>query len=594
MRQKSNYKILGLVGRGQFGQVFAAIEHTSGTLVALKELPKRFSTSSFLRELNFLVSLNHFNIVACKAIEHRQGSRYIVMDYCEGGTLRSLLDSSLDNSPQQNLAQIKLVIDILSGLEFAHNRHIIHRDIKPENILLKVSDRNWTAHISDFGIAKLHQEINQSVMGNTGSPAYMAPEQFYGQYSSSCDLYAVGVILYELVVGDRPFSGMPKELLAAHLNQPVIIPKHIPFMLRSVIAKSLQKLPHRRFQSATEMLQSLQFVQTVLEAESISNLPAAIGSKSESTVLNCTSQFTLDYRVSHLAITAEQAYLYLASGDRLYLQQYSDSSLVGKVTEHHTLTLDRSIRTLKIASQGCFVSTASSLYFIHRDTSSNEFFFVNKTLLPIAVFPTSDLIQGIDSTGSWLVVSYLPSKSKTPAWEIFQLPNCQRWRSQVNRPKFNHILALDRRYGLGIYRNRRQNTELHLFNRRGDWLANFTLQIQPDLVAHNPLFSRQLLLTEKNNAGMAVLITLEKFKVRRIPLDLTASFIVCYTQGYLLSDRQGKMILLDQQGECIRKFNTLLPTGFAITAIAIADSTLLVASVSASQSQLQRFSLAAA
>lgn len=422
MRQKSNYKILGLVGRGQFGQVFAAIEQTSGTLVALKELPKRFSTRSFLRELNFLVSLNHFNIVACKAIEHRQGSRYIVMDYCEGGTLRSLID----NSPQQNLAQIKLVIDILSGLEFAHNRHIIHRDIKPENILLKVSDRHWTAHISDFGIAKLHQEINQSIMGNTGSPAYMAPEQFYGQYSYSCDLYAVGVILYELVVGDRPFSGMPKELLAAHLNQPVIIPKDIPFMLRSLIAKSLQKLPHRRFQSAAEMLQSLQLVQTVLETESIANLPAAIGSKSMSTILNCNSQITLDYRVSHLAITTEQAYLYLASGDRLYLQEYSDSGLVEKVTEHHTLTLDRSIRTLKIAPQGCFISTASSLYFIHRDTSSNEFFFVNKTLLPIAVFPTNDLIQGIDSTGSWLVVAYLPSKSKTPAWEIFQLPNCQQ------------------------------------------------------------------------------------------------------------------------------------------------------------------------
>ncbi len=211
MRQKSNYKsnykILGLVGRGQFGKVFAAIDRHSGILVALKELnSKQLSTSSFLREFNFLVTLDHFNLVRCRALEHRQNNRYIVMDYCEGGTLRHFLDYS----PQLTLKQsLKLIIDLLSGLKFAHGKGIIHRDIKPENILLKVSDRFWTAHISDFGIAKLHQETNpQGVMGDTGSPAYMAPEQFYGKYSYSCDLYAVGIILYELVVGKRPFSGV--------------------------------------------------------------------------------------------------------------------------------------------------------------------------------------------------------------------------------------------------------------------------------------------------------------------------------------------------------------------------------------------------
>ena len=586
MRQKSNYKILSLVGKGQFGQVFAAIDRNSGTLVALKELKqKRLSTSSFLRELNFLVTLNHFNIVTCKALEHYQGNRYLVMDYCEGGTLRSLLDQP---HSQNLLGTLKLVSDILSGLKFAHDRGVIHRDIKPENIMLKLGTRGWTAHISDFGIAKLHQEINRSATGNTGSPAYMAPEQFYGQYTYSCDLYAVGIILYELVVGDRPFSGMPKELLSAHLNQPVVIPKQIPFMLRSAIAKSLQKLPHRRFQSAAEMLKALQLVQTVLQAES-KIIQKTYVARSSFDIVNCSSQISLDYHVSHLAIAAEK--VYLANGNRLYLRQYSDSSLIGQVAAKYALTLDKSIRTLEISSLGCFLSTASCIYFIHRNTSGNEFFFANKTLLPIAVFPTEDLVQGIDFTGSWLVASYLPSKSKTPAWEIFQLPNCQQRRLQVTRKKFDQIFALDRHHGLGICYSQEHNTELHLFNRRGNWLANFTLKIQLDLVAYNQLFSRQLLVTEKNQARMAILIDFKKLSVKRIPLDITPNLITCCTSGYLLSDRQGKMILLDHQGDCLKRFQVLSAPKFEITAIAVSNSQLLIASgsASASQSQLKIF-----
>ncbi|MEM7590474.1 MAG: serine/threonine-protein kinase, partial [Cyanobacteria bacterium P01_A01_bin.83] len=302
MRHKSNYKILNLVGRGQFGKVFVAIERSSGALVALKELnSQQLSTSSFLRELNFLFTLNHFNIVNCRALEHYQNKRYIVMDYCEGGTLRDLLQYS----PRLTLDQsLKLVIDILSGLEFAHSKGIIHRDIKPDNILLKICDRSWTAHISDFGIAKLNQEINpHGVMGDTGSPAYMAPEQFYGQYSYSCDLYALGIILYELVVGDRPFSGMPKELLAAHLNQPVAIPKQIPFILRSAIAKSLQKMPHRRFSCAAEMLKSLKLARTVLQSEH--NTQSISTSELKNTTLASISPPTPVTKVTNLAVASE-------------------------------------------------------------------------------------------------------------------------------------------------------------------------------------------------------------------------------------------------------------------------------------------------
>jgi serine/threonine protein kinase len=587
VKQKSNYKILSLVGRGQFGKVFVGIERQSGNLVALKELNQKLSTSSFLRELHFLVTLDHFNIVTCKALEHYQNNRYIVMDYCEGGTLRNLIDNPDELTLTQSL---KLIIDILTGLKFAHEKSIIHRDIKPENILLQISDnRAWTARISDFGIAKLHQEINsQTVMGDTGSPAYMAPEQFYGKYSYSCDLYAVGVILYELVIGERPFRGMPKELMAAHLNQPVIIPKTVPFMLRTAIAKSLQKLPHRRFQSAGEMLQSLQLIQEVLQTEQ-NTIPSSFKYTSlfsvSPPILVATE--VLKEPVTHLAIAAEQ--VYLGTKDLIKIYSYQDASLTEETVNQWEISLDQPISTLQIRPQGCFITTDSSIYCLPQDPDTEAFQFVCKTLLPIASFPTTKLVSMIDPQGSWLGISYLPNKSQTPAFEIFRLPNCQQTRSQINRKLWNYLFAFDRRYGLGIYRNSKQQTELHLFNRRGHWLANYTLPIQLDLVTHNPLFPKQILGIE-TNTNVAILISLEKFNLKRIPLNIKPTLITTCPQGYLMSDRQGNVTLIDGNNLSVNQFLIPLAREFNITAIAANLNHLLIASASPSQAWLQKFS----
>lgn len=574
-RLRSNYKILGLVGRGQFGKVFAAIDRHSGSLVALKELkPQQLSTSDFLRELNFLVTLDHFNIVSCKALEHRQHNRYLVMDYCEGGTLRTLLDSSPQLSWDLGL---KLVVDILSGLEYAHDRSIIHRDIKPENILLKISDRAWTAHISDFGIAKLHQ-VGGSAMGDTGSPAYMAPEQFYGQYSYSCDLYAVGIILYELVVGERPFSGMPQELLSAHLNQPVVIPKDVPFLLRSTIAKSLQKMPQRRFATAALMRESLQLVQTVLAAKSY-NLDNLV---SDSTITP-VSEFELPYRVTHLAIASK--YVYLGSRDCLHLLSYGNCDL-GKIVSRRSLLLDREICSLQPNLRGCFIVTSASIYYLPQDTTSDEFCFVAE-MLPIASFPTNDLVCAIDPQGYWLGVSYLPRKSKTPAFEVFKLPNCQLKEKQINRKRWHTLIALNSRRGLGIYQ-KTQNTEFHLFDRRGNWLANFTAQIKLDLTSYNPSFPQQILATETNNPGAAIAIALDNFRIERIEVDLAPVSIASCSKGYLLSDRQRKIALIDGDNHNVRYDRISLSPGFEVTAIATSDTQLLIASAKSDRSYLQQ------
>lgn len=259
-----HYEILRQIGQGQFSKVFCAINRQTGQLVALKELNcQNFSTKLFLRELNFLVSLHHPNIVTFQGLEYISNNRYLVMDYCEGGTLRDLIDSQVSIS---TLDILKFINDILLGLEYAHSREVVHCDLKPENVLLEPQGNSWIARISDFGIARLLQEAGVSIVGigATGSPAYMAPERFYGRYSIASDLYAVGIILYELLLGTRPFDGVPGDLIKAHLNQTISIPDSVPFILHSTIIKALQKLPQRRFASAAEMRKSIQLAREVL------------------------------------------------------------------------------------------------------------------------------------------------------------------------------------------------------------------------------------------------------------------------------------------------------------------------------------------
>ena len=205
----TRYRILGQVGQGQFGKVLCALDRQTGLLVALKVLKKReLPTRVFLRELGLLASLQHPNIVSVQTISYTAKNRYLVMDYCEGGTLRHLLRQSI----HLNLGQrLQIIIDVLKGLDYAHQVEIVHCDLKPENILLTHTADGWIAKISDFGIARLAEEVGYGVIGqgDTGSPAYMAPERFYSQYSYASDQYAIGVILFELLMGKRPFDGLP-------------------------------------------------------------------------------------------------------------------------------------------------------------------------------------------------------------------------------------------------------------------------------------------------------------------------------------------------------------------------------------------------
>jgi serine/threonine protein kinase len=249
---RSHYHLLGRVGQGQYSQVFCAIHKATGDVVALKQIdPARSLTAQSLRELRLLVTLQHPNVVAWQGYNHCREGRYLVMDYCEGGTLRQLMQPRLPIG-----LAVAIVADVLRGLAHVHGHGMIHADVKPENILLRLAPGGWQARLADFGIACLIGET-APLDSFCGSPAYMAPERFGGTIGPTADLYAIGIILYELLVGDRPFGGTPGELQTAHLTGAIALPAALPQGLQQILHQALQKAPGDRFASAGAMLAAL-------------------------------------------------------------------------------------------------------------------------------------------------------------------------------------------------------------------------------------------------------------------------------------------------------------------------------------------------
>jgi serine/threonine protein kinase len=262
---ESQYHIFEPIGQGQFAQVFRGVHRETDVVVALKKIEfKRSNARDFLHELDCVARLRHPNIVRFHGLDYSIQGRYLVTDYYEGGTLRDLMEAS---EPIRLTECLKLVIDVLHGLDYAHQAGIIHCDLKPENILLTQVESVWKAAIADFGVARLAGSISDRRQDGKaiGSPAYTAPECHYQGHSYAADIYSVGILLFEWVVGQRPFTGPPGALMNAHFNQSVVIPETVPYALRSVLTTALQKLPQRRFSSVQAMLKSVRLAAEILQ-----------------------------------------------------------------------------------------------------------------------------------------------------------------------------------------------------------------------------------------------------------------------------------------------------------------------------------------
>lgn len=256
------YKITGVLGRGGLGAVYGATHLISQRPEALKVLlPDQTGTPDmterFRREIQMLASLNHTNIARLLNAFYFEEQLVMVMELVEGEDLLSC--SRHVRIPLPTLLDYGL--QVLAGLEYAHQRGVVHRDIKPANVMIT---SGGVVKILDFGVAFTGAFADLTVAGSLiGSPSYMSPEQVRGERATvQSDVYSLGITLYQLIAGQLPFQGgTPYELLAAQLNKvprPLrSVREDIPDALSEAIAKALEKDPARRFGNAAEFRAAL-------------------------------------------------------------------------------------------------------------------------------------------------------------------------------------------------------------------------------------------------------------------------------------------------------------------------------------------------
>lgn len=256
------YRIIREIARSN-DVVYEAVDSSISRRVALKELllppnlvgaQKQERVDRFYREARAAGSLTHPNIVTIYEAGDDHGRHFIAMEYLEGRTLRDVIETEGQLSVEKAVEIVKQVCD---GLAYAHSKGVVHRDIKPDNIQILP---NGSIKITDFGIARIMEEPTLTADGQVfGTPSYMSPEQIAGKnLDCRTDLFSLGVMLYEMLVGRKPFTGDSVVTITYNImNQDVVIPPTVPPYLGRVISRSLSKDPNLRYDSATDMAAGL-------------------------------------------------------------------------------------------------------------------------------------------------------------------------------------------------------------------------------------------------------------------------------------------------------------------------------------------------
>jgi eukaryotic-like serine/threonine-protein kinase len=257
-----DYEIVALLGAGGMGKVYKVRNQISDRIDALKVLlPDLVDdpgfADRFIREIKVLASLNHPNIAGLRTAFRLDNQLLMLMEFVEGSTLEDRVKAG----PIPLNDAISYITQVLAALGYANQRGVIHRDIKPANMMLTPDN---VVKLMDFGIAKSKTERKLTQTGTTmGSLYYMSAEQVQGkELDGRSDLYSVGVSLYELVTGSRPFQGNSDyDIMVAQLQQtprpPIQLKPELPGALNDIIMTSLEKSPAERFQSAEEFSAAL-------------------------------------------------------------------------------------------------------------------------------------------------------------------------------------------------------------------------------------------------------------------------------------------------------------------------------------------------
>lgn len=262
--KEGSYNFQEVLGQGGLGIVYRAIQDPIGRIVAIKViLPEFANDPNFIRrfesEAQVVARLEHPHIVPLYDFWRKAGRAYLVMRYLGGGSVRDLVNK-----------QGRLSLDVvsrfcrqtLSAMAFAHRNGVVHRDIKPDNVFL---DEDGNAYLSDFGIAKYVDADVTATSGQiVGTPAYLAPEQIRGEAATAqSDIYAFGIMLYEMLSGARPFTDVSlATLVYRHLNEPLPMIDHeslnVPAVFNGIIQRATAKTPSERYRDASELNDELQ------------------------------------------------------------------------------------------------------------------------------------------------------------------------------------------------------------------------------------------------------------------------------------------------------------------------------------------------
>jgi len=276
------YEIGREIGQGAFATVYLANDSRHERQVALKVLNadpgSQIGELRFIREIRTVARLQHPNILPLHDSGHVEALLYYLMPYVSGETLRARIDRERQVPID---AAVQISCEAADALSYAHRQGVIHRDIKPENILLS----GGHAVIADFGIARAIdlagvQALTRTGMGGPGTPAYMSPEQLLGdrQLDGRSDIYSLGCVLYEMLVGKPPFAG--KEGFVKRFTEPAAAPsslrKDVPDWLDGVVGKALARNPEQRYSRAEELVRDLSR-QPSVERASVAIVSDAIG-----------------------------------------------------------------------------------------------------------------------------------------------------------------------------------------------------------------------------------------------------------------------------------------------------------------------------
>ncbi|WP_164740362.1 serine/threonine-protein kinase [Brachybacterium saurashtrense] len=268
---EGRYELTSLIATGGMGQVWKGRDQELDREVAIKVLREEYAGDEgflkrFRAEARHTAALSHEGIAALYDYGELDGRAYIVMELCPGRPLSEIIEENPGGLPEKRV--VSLLIELARALDAAHSKGVVHRDVKPENVLVDEAD-DWSMKITDFGIARSKDQARLTKTGLVmGTAQYLAPEQAMGKQATSLsDIYALGIVGYEMLAGRRPFTGASQvEIAMAQVKQqPPELPAAIGEDLRRLVMMMLAKAPANRPRSAAAVSRILEAIQRGVE-----------------------------------------------------------------------------------------------------------------------------------------------------------------------------------------------------------------------------------------------------------------------------------------------------------------------------------------